>query len=551
MRPLSEFLKSHYKNYIVSLIILYSIFISMNLAIIYLMVKKNTHSVSAFVDVYFQHFENELEEKSKQLKKIFEDLESAFKTGKVKDAKSMDKYLQEKFDIKLDTAIISDNGVITDTNNPSELGLNLTQFPDAKDTFGNAKKTLSLYIDYPVFSYDFQKTYIYLLKYVPQKNIYLQTGYQIRLYSDLLSKLSQILKNYDFHYNLSIYHVYFGKKPEVGGKAYGYEEFDCNEVVKNTKFLSEKTLTKSSLFDFTLFKLIKNKTNYGLIFIFHLKPLLTSQLITLAGFNIFFLVGIILSYIYFPKKIRKYVVTPLKILSERIKNAEPFDYKSEIEEITIISNSYKNHLEAIKVRDFLKEVINAKEAERERIAKDVHDTVLQELNYMLIMLKQQDNAELAGILKEQIRKLRKLIIDEDIVLAKNLGLLKFVETYIKHLWEHNSQINFHFENNCSFNINFAPEINIHIIRVIKEIIHNSIKHSRCKNIYLKLKNDDKFLHIFASDDGVGFNTDDVETSKDHLGLTSIRERLFIINATFELISNKNGTEYNIKIPLQN
>jgi hypothetical protein len=57
------------------------------------------------------------------------------------------------------------------------------------------------------------------------------------------------------------------------------------------------------------------------------------------------------------------VVTPLKILNEKIKNGESFDYKSDIEEIVVILNSYKNHFEVVKVRDFLKEVINVKEQE--------------------------------------------------------------------------------------------------------------------------------------------------------------------------------------------
>ncbi len=196
-------------------------------------------------------------------------------------------------------------------------------------------------------------------------------------------------------------------------------------------------------------------------------------------------------------------------------------------------------------------MINAKEAERERIAKDIHDTVIQDLNYLLIKLKQEKKTELAEILKEQIKKLRKLIIDDDIVLVKNLGVFKFLEILIKHLEEQNSHINFHFENKCDARISFEPEKSIHLIRIIKEIIHNSVKHSKCRNIYITLSNDDKYLYIFASDDGVGFKVDDIETIKDHLGLTSIRERLFIINATYELISNKNGTQYKINIPLLN
>ncbi len=549
MKSLLDFLKKHYKNYLIYLIFFYAIFSFLNLLINYYLLKKNIKTMSVFVDVYFQNFENELESKVKQTIKIFENLEVAFKKGEINNTKNIDIFLKKNSDLNLNSSIISENGVIIDTNNPAELGLNLMQYSDAMQTLTYAKKTKKLFVDYPVVSSDYKSTFIYLLKYFPEKKVFLQLGYPIDLYYKLLDAVSENLINYDLHYDFSIYHIYFGEKPEVLFKIYGEDHPIPDDFFVNKTNLTEKSLTKSSLLDYRLFKLIKNKTKFGFLYIFHVKPLYSWHLFFLIAVNGFFLVGTIVSYIFFPAKINKFIVKPLKMLSQKIKAGLPFDYKGDLEEIAIIVNSYKQHLETIKVRDFLKKVINAREAEREKIANDVHDTVLQELSYILIKLKQQENDELSIILKNQIQKLRKLIIDEDIIFVKKFGFINYLEIFIKRLAEKNIEINFIFENSFINNVNLSNQKSIHLMRAIKEIIHNSIKHSKCKNVYIKLKNDENFMYLVVSDDGEGFDIDNVENAENHIGLILIKERLFIINATYDLVSDRTGTIYNIKIPI--
>lgn len=548
MKSLLEFLKSHYKKYLISLICFYSVFSFLNLLINYYLVKKNIKTMSVFVDVYFQNFENELESKVQQTIKIFEKLETAFKKGEVNNANNIDLFLKKNFNLNLNNSIISENGTIIDTNNPVEVGLNLMQYSDAKQTLTYAKKSHKLFVDYPVVSSDYKSTFIYLLKFFPEKKVFLQLGYPVELYCKLLEAVSENLANYDLHYDFSIYHIYFGEKPEVLFKIYGEDQVIPEEVFEN-KTLTEKSLIKASFLEYRQFKLIKNKTKFGFLYIFHLKPLFSWHFIFLIAINVFFLAGTIISYIFFPSKIDKYIVRPLKMLSQKIKDGLPFDYKSDLEEISIILNSYKKHLEAIKMRDFLKQIINARESEREKIANDVHDTVLQELSYVLIKLKQQKNSELSTILRNQIQRLRKLIIDDDVVLVKNFGFFTYMEIFIRRLAEKNNQINFVFENNCVANIKLPTQKSIHLMRVIREIIHNSIKHSKCRNIYIKLNNDKNFIYLAVSDDGEGFNLDYAENAENHIGLILIKERLFIINASYDLISDKNGTIYNIKIPI--
>lgn len=83
--------------------------------------------------------------------------------------------------------------------------------------------------------------------------------------------------------------------------------------------------------------------------------------------------------------------------------------------------------------------------------------------------------------------------------------------------------------------------------VFKEIITNAAKHSSCTEIGIKLYNDQDYLHLQISDNGIGF---DSEIPSANNGLKNIRSRCRTLGGTAELITSKgNGTQWKIKIPL--
>ncbi len=81
--------------------------------------------------------------------------------------------------------------------------------------------------------------------------------------------------------------------------------------------------------------------------------------------------------------------------------------------------------------------------------------------------------------------------------------------------------------------------------VCKEILNNSFKHSRSSLIDLKFKSiSSSRIEIEIRDFGVGFSQ---ELSNSGNGLTNIHDRLKLINAEYQLVSNETGTEYKIYI----
>ncbi len=76
---------------------------------------------------------------------------------------------------------------------------------------------------------------------------------------------------------------------------------------------------------------------------------------------------------------------------------------------------------------------------------------------------------------------------------------------------------------------------------------NGIKHSKCKNIFIKLNTTEENLwELKINDDGIGFDIDKILSNG--IGLTNMKNRTAIIGAEFNLESNENvGTVIEIKL----
>jgi signal transduction histidine kinase len=89
-----------------------------------------------------------------------------------------------------------------------------------------------------------------------------------------------------------------------------------------------------------------------------------------------------------------------------------------------------------------------------------------------------------------------------------------------------------------------------LLRITQEFIQNSIKHSRCKNIFICLNTSEDILwELDIRDDGIGFDTSQIKSNG--IGLTNMKNRAEIIGANFHMESQKNtGTRINIILKKQ-
>jgi signal transduction histidine kinase len=201
-------------------------------------------------------------------------------------------------------------------------------------------------------------------------------------------------------------------------------------------------------------------------------------------------------------------------------------------------------------------LILAQEAERSRIARDLHDDVNQRI------------ARLGDSLSEIADELR----DSDIrhKLERSIEQVHLISLDIQHLSHqlHSSTLQylglgaavnslceeFARENRIRVErqvqdsvADLDHEASLALFRILQEGLHNVAKHSRATQVSVELLKDSSGIHLSLTDNGVGF-----DFNKDHegLGMTSMRERARLVGGELEIWSQASrGTRVQAILPV--
>jgi signal transduction histidine kinase len=86
-------------------------------------------------------------------------------------------------------------------------------------------------------------------------------------------------------------------------------------------------------------------------------------------------------------------------------------------------------------------------------------------------------------------------------------------------------------------------------RVLQEALHNAAKHSGVTRIEVQLREDSGEIHLVISDLGRGFDWETAVHLGRGLGLTSMQERVRLVNGTIEIQSKPmRGTTVHVRVP---
>ncbi|MCW8941275.1 MAG: sensor histidine kinase, partial [Flavobacteriales bacterium] len=218
---------------------------------------------------------------------------------------------------------------------------------------------------------------------------------------------------------------------------------------------------------------------------------------------------------------------------------------------TDISKKKKMELENLSLRD---QLIAIQEAERTRIAQDLHDGIMQMLaasNMQINALKAICNDHDEG--HTSLNVLGALVIDllkEARAISHDLsctslqgGIISGLNKTIESLC---SECNVVLESNIEGK-RFSEKLEIHVYRILQEIINNTIKHSKATELKIIINQENNNLYINTFDNGIGFDMDMIN-KKNGLGFSSLKNRAKLINGTVKIQSSpNNGVVYNIKI----
>jgi PAS domain S-box-containing protein len=204
--------------------------------------------------------------------------------------------------------------------------------------------------------------------------------------------------------------------------------------------------------------------------------------------------------------------------------------------------------------DMSRKLIEAQEQERARIARELHDDISQRLATLAIELEQlkQNPFEVEGRLQElqkhtsEISKdLQALSHDLHSSQLEYLGAVAGIKSWCREFGERREmQIDFRHDVR-----NALPQaVGLCLFRVLQEALHNAAKHSGVKRIEVQLHEESGEIHLIIMDLGNGFDVEAVKQGKG-LGLTSMRQRVRLVNGTIDIQSKPmGGTTIHVRVP---
>jgi signal transduction histidine kinase len=205
--------------------------------------------------------------------------------------------------------------------------------------------------------------------------------------------------------------------------------------------------------------------------------------------------------------------------------------------------------------DMTRKLIDAQEQERARIGRELHDDINQRLAMLSLELErlQDHHPEVRSNLQE-LRKQTTEISDDVQALSHELhsskleylGVVGGIKSWCKEFAER-QRIEIDFESNVHSVLPF--EVGVCLFRVLQEALHNAVKHSGVKYMEVQLSEQSSELHLIISDSGKGFDVEAATKGKG-LGLTSMRERVRLVNGTIFIQSKPiGGTTIRVRVPL--
>lgn len=254
----------------------------------------------------------------------------------------------------------------------------------------------------------------------------------------------------------------------------------------------------------------------------------TELYLTVILFNIFFVLFLVAVMIY----IRKYK-------QRKIEHINEIQLKNEIHQ-----------------KELLATQLEIQQATMQQIGRELHDNIGQKLTLASLYTQQllyenkvttecERIEQVSQIINQSLQDLRSLskTLTDDNINQKDIITLIQEEVDTASVIK---KCKIHFEHNFKcLDLDFVHK-NV-LLRITQEFIQNSIKHSQCKNIFIRLNTTEENLwELKINDDGIGFDIDKILSNG--IGLTNMKNRTAIIGAEFNLESNENaGTLIEIKL----
>ena len=191
-------------------------------------------------------------------------------------------------------------------------------------------------------------------------------------------------------------------------------------------------------------------------------------------------------------------------------------------------------------------LVNAQEAERQRLSRQMHDGPAQALSNFILQTEiamrlldvdpTQARDELGSLKASAMgtfQKVRNFIFELRPMMLDDLGLIPTIRRYADTFKEQTGlEVNVNVSGNER---RLEPYLEVMVFRAMQELMGNAARHSQATLLKLSVDLTDELIRVSVDDNGKGFDLDAVQKGQS-LGIKLIRERTEMLGGTFEVDS---------------
>lgn len=230
--------------------------------------------------------------------------------------------------------------------------------------------------------------------------------------------------------------------------------------------------------------------------------------------------------------------------------------------ITDVSESAQQGRELERSRSDLRKLsanlVNAREDERRRIARELHDELGQRLTALKMELaalatqadaptRERRIASMVEMVDDTVASVRRIATELRPLMLDDLGLNAAIE-WLAQNWAARMGVR------VKLHLEPLPEIDdaatIALYRVVQEALTNIARHARAREVRIELRRSADALRLSVQDDGVGFDEGSIYREGSH-GLMGIRERAHMLGGELRIGNARHGGgRISVRLPLR-
>jgi signal transduction histidine kinase len=206
--------------------------------------------------------------------------------------------------------------------------------------------------------------------------------------------------------------------------------------------------------------------------------------------------------------------------------------------------------------------MSAQEEERSRVARDLHDTVAQDLAALRLEIERvasHSGAELRGELerlegraRDMLDCVRRILLDLRLSVLEGMGFLPAMRWLLERIErEHGIRTQFVVDGDETMEPTYQRAVTL--FRILQESLLNVVHHAAAENVFCTVNLEPDAIELTVEDDGRGFDVTErgprLEGRPGGLGILGMEERAHLLGGTLAISSSEGeGTTIHVRVP---